>query len=160
VSTIAAFHGPNLERWLMKTLCGFVVARPTIFPRDQVANPVHAEWVRYLFGQAELTAPAGVYVSPTLGESRPVDPAGLRFTSLHARNQLSGIMVDMRILRFTFISIPWQSMIRGVLNDQSIRRPWRVNIGSQRAEWCLDFGWPNTSGPEARFRLDFGAAPA
>lgn len=160
VSTIVRFYGPNLERWLMKSLCGFVAARPSVFGSDKADAPVPDGLVRYLFGEGELAAPAGVYVSPKIGESRAVDPKGLTFTSLHARGEISGLMLDMRILRFTFISIPWQGTIRGVIDEASILRPWRISFRSGAATRCLDFDWPGESGPEARFQIAFGEGAA
>ena len=47
MSTVVRFHGPNLERWLMKSLCGFVAARPSIFGPYEAGKPVPDEWVRY-----------------------------------------------------------------------------------------------------------------
>ena len=113
------------------------------------------EWVRYLFGESKLVAPAGVYISPKAGESRAVNPNGFTFTSLHARGELSGLMLDMRLLRFTFISIAWQGTIRGFIDEASVRRPWRISIRSGAITRCLDFDWPGESGPEARFQIDF-----
>jgi hypothetical protein len=158
VSTVIRFYGPNLERWLMKSLCGFVAARPSVFLRSDASPPVPDTWVRYLFGDGDLVAPAGLHLSPKAGESRDVDPNGVTFTSLHARGEVSGLMLDMRILRFTFISIPWQGTIRGVLDESSVRRPRRVSIRSHRTGWCLDFDWPGDSGPETRFQIVIGDA--
>jgi len=39
VSTVVRFHGPNLERWLMKSLCGFVAARPSVFGPHEGVQP-------------------------------------------------------------------------------------------------------------------------
>lgn len=159
-STVVRFHGPNLERWLMKSLCGFVAARPSVFGSHEAGAPVPDAWVRYLFGESELVAPAGVYLSPKAGESRTVDPDGFTFTSLHARGELSGLMLDMRLLRFTFISIARQETIRGVIDEESVRRPWRISIRSGATTRCLDFDWPGESGPEARFQTAFGEGAA
>jgi len=160
VSTVVRFYGPNLERWLMKSLCGFVAARPSVFGSDDLSTPVPDAWVRYLFGESELAAPAGVYLSPKAGESRAVDPNSFTFTSLHARDELSGLLLVMRLLRFTFISIAWQGTIRGVIDESSVRRPWRISIRSGATTRCLDFDWPEESGPEARFQIDFGKGAA
>jgi hypothetical protein len=160
VSTLARFYGPNLERWLMKSLCGFAAARPGVFGSSDAHSPVPGDWVRYLFGEIDLDNPAGIYLSSRAGESRAVDPNGLTFTSLHARGELSGLMVDMRFLRFTFISIAWDGTIRGAIDDASIRRPWRIRIAAGASIRRLDFDWPEGSGPEARFRLDVGAGAA
>jgi len=156
VPTVVRFHGPNLERWLMKSLCGFVAARPSVFGSHEAGAPVPDAWVRYLFGESDLVAPAGVYLSPKAGESRTVDPNGFTFTILRARDELSGLMVDMRLLRFTFISIAWQVTIRGVIDEASIRRPWRISIRSGSTTRCLDFDWPGESGREARFQIASG----
>lgn len=160
VSTLDRFYGPNLERWLMKTLCGFAAARPGVVQSRHTASPVPDDWVHYLFGKGEILEPAGVYVSSKAGESRRASPNGLAFTSLHARGQLSGLMVDMRFLRFTFISIAWDGTIKGAIDEESVRRPWRIRIEAGASVRRLDFEWPEGGGPDARFRINVGPGAA
>jgi hypothetical protein len=69
-------------------------------------------------------------------------------------------MVDMRFLRFTFISIAWNGTTRGAVDEASIRRPWRIRIEAGASIRRLDFEWPDGSGPDARFRIDVGGGAA
>ena len=52
---VVAFNGHDLERWLLKTLCGLRARRGASIP---------PRWVRMLFGLEEILPPKGVYVYP------------------------------------------------------------------------------------------------
>jgi hypothetical protein len=158
ISTVSQFYGPNLERWLMKTLCGFATARASTLESSYSTPLVPEAWVRYLFCQAELDAPAGLYLTSTPGESVNMDPNGFTFTTLGARDTLCGLMVDMRNTRFIFIATPFHAAIGGVVTGDSVRRPWRLNFRSDTSQSLVELDWPGESGPEVRYQIVGGAA--
>jgi hypothetical protein len=158
VSTIAQFYGPNLERWLMKALCGFAMARAGALASSYTAPLVPDAWVRYLFCENELDPPAGLYLTSTPGQEVNIDPNGFTFTTLGARGTLCGLMVDMRNTRLIFIATSFQGQIGGVLTSDSVRRPWRMSFRCDAALSLVEFDWPGEAGPEVRYQIVAGAA--
>jgi hypothetical protein len=159
ISTVARFFGPNLERWLMKTLCGFATARRATLEVNTADPLVPEAWVRYLFGQVELQPPMGLYLSSTPGERVHIDPYGFTFTTLYARGTLAGLMVDIRNVRLMFVAVPWNGTLGGVFTEHTVRRPWRLSFQSDVAMSLVELEWPQKSGREVLFKIAVDNAP-
>jgi hypothetical protein len=61
VSTVVQFFGPNLERWMMKALCGLVASgQAARNDGTPLGNFVPEWWVRCLFADSDLVSPHGL----------------------------------------------------------------------------------------------------
>jgi hypothetical protein len=153
VSTSIRFYGPNLERWLMKTLCGLACARPKQAFPDPSNAVIPDYWVRYLFSEFDLQPPAGLYLSGAIGERIPSAVDHFTIATMNANGYLAGVMVHMRMIVFTLLARPAEGRFAGMLNDQSIRRPRALSFQSARTEWRLEFIGPGFSGPSINYRV-------
>jgi hypothetical protein len=59
---IAVFSGEDIERWMLKTLCGMVASGHVSKERIVQSNVVSETWVDVLFGRSTWQAPLGMYV--------------------------------------------------------------------------------------------------
>ena len=160
VSTVARFYGPNLERWMMKTLCGLALCWPQQAFPDQSNAVIPDDWVRYLFCERDVQPPAGLYISGAPGERIPTTRDQFTIGTINANGQLSGLMVYMRIVVFTFLAKPAEGRFAGLLHDHSIRRPRALSMQSERTEWRVEFTGPGFSGPSINYRVAVGEGTA
>jgi len=65
---IVALNGHDLERWCLKTLCGFLA---------RAGKPVPDLWVRILFGHGSLLQPRGLYIYAAVGDVLSGDAIGI-----------------------------------------------------------------------------------
>jgi hypothetical protein len=78
-------RGYDLERWLLKMLCGLVVSGNATLDGQRLSNwapPV--EWLDILFGTADVESPAGLH--SIVGKYRAAGSVSQRSPSLQVRN--------------------------------------------------------------------------
>lgn len=62
------FCGHDLERWLLKTLCGLIASKSLVLT-DDVELDIQREWLEILYGKSEFTDEAGLYICKTTGHA-------------------------------------------------------------------------------------------
>ena len=83
------FSGHDLERWLLKILCG--VAYSKAFPLETEADlSIPKQWLEILFGSSEFTNEQGLYVCISRGH-RFEGPHGVGLRAITGRGRLSGM---------------------------------------------------------------------
>lgn len=65
------FNGHDIERWMLKSLCGWIAARPSKGRRRFEISP---GWLMILFGLAPMPADCGLYVGVTGIDTAPSIP--------------------------------------------------------------------------------------
>jgi hypothetical protein len=85
------FSGHDLERWLLKILCGLVYSG-NFQTGDRAEVPIPEEWLQILFGYADFPEGQGLYVCTVSGH-RFEGPYGLRLQAIAGSTGLSGLGV-------------------------------------------------------------------
>ena len=85
------FSGHDLERWLLKILCGFVYSR-NLWSTDGTEVSIPTNWVQILFGNADFSDGQGLYICTQLGHQFS-GPFGLKLRPIGDSNGLNGIGV-------------------------------------------------------------------
>ncbi len=137
-----AFSGFDLERWLLKTLCGYVR-----LDGDEVPEA----WVRLLFCWNDLIAPCGLHVNVAIGDSFGGIPGNVIFATAYDnddnRTGCAFTLLGHRLL----LSLDGKRVFGAdELGKQSILRPshlrWTHSVTG--AVYTLWFSWVHiTPGP-------------
>ena len=83
------FSGHDLERWLLKILCGAIHSR-NLQIADSSTVPIPEAWLRILFGYEEFSNDRGLYVCRDLNH-RFEGPFGLKLQAISNSRGVSGL---------------------------------------------------------------------
>jgi hypothetical protein len=83
------FSGNDLERWLLKILCGMSCSRNLPLDRDADLS-IPQYWFDILFGNAEFPSEQGLYVCKSRGHCFE-GPRGLQLRAITGRGRLTGM---------------------------------------------------------------------
>jgi hypothetical protein len=86
---IYLFNGHDLERFLLKILCGLTYSQ-NISLEVEADLSIPEYWLRILFGEAELPDEQGLYVCKSRGH-RFEGPRGLQLRAITGRGRLTGM---------------------------------------------------------------------
>ncbi|MBI5374168.1 MAG: hypothetical protein HZA77_01960 [Candidatus Schekmanbacteria bacterium] len=86
---IHLFSGHDLERWLLKILCGIAYSNNLSFEFDTDLS-IPDYWLRILFGEAEFPNEQGLYVCKSRGYLFK-GPRGLQLRAIIGRGRLTGM---------------------------------------------------------------------
>ncbi len=62
------FSGHDLERWLLKTLCGLIASKSLVLTGN-VEPDIPREWLEILYGKSKFTDETGLYICKTTGHA-------------------------------------------------------------------------------------------
>jgi hypothetical protein len=61
--TVFGFNGHDIERWMLKPLCGFVYSKNSESQSGRIENREPSyQWLEFLFGHNELSAGLGLHI--------------------------------------------------------------------------------------------------
>lgn len=138
--------GAAIERWMLKSLCGFVAARtsPTHFP-DKVQNQRPPDWwIDILFGLTPMPAPMGLHFyggSPPAAEVKDFS-SGLQYRPLEQEDiGVYGAIFNLYTPRFllSLASPPQKS--EGTLLEYSVRHPANLVLSDGEYVHRVNFRW-------------------
>lgn len=86
---IYLFSGHDLERWLLKILCGITCSK-NISLETEADLSIPEYWLRILFGEAEFPDEQGLYVCKSRGHQFE-GPRGLQLRTITGRGRLTGM---------------------------------------------------------------------
>jgi len=86
---IFLFSGHDIERWLLKILCGLIFSK-NVSLEDEADLSIPDYWLRILFGEAEFSEEQGLYVCKSRGH-RFVGPKGLQLQVITGSDRLTGM---------------------------------------------------------------------
>ena len=148
ISTVVRFDGQNLERWMLKALCGLVAsgqaARQDGAPLDKA---VPDDWVRWLFGQADILPPLGLYFRGEIGDQQPIGPSVTIGPITTAGGKVVGLEFSFEWWQAVLVLVDWQGTATGAIRPTSIRRPQYVALKNENGEHRVEFAWPHSPGP-------------
>lgn len=132
-----AFHGYDVERWLLKMFCGYI---------HLDGDPVPEAWLRILFGEGPIRPPGGLHLNVNVGERLDEDIHAIAFeTARNAAGERVGCAVLLRGFRF-LLSLDGKR-VYGLdeLGKQSVLRPKHIRWlhGRTRVGYRVEFHWPS-----------------
>lgn len=138
-----AIHGYDLERWLLKLLCGMVAGgHAATAERKRYAREVPDRWVRILFGVEAMPPSWGLYVDGEVGAALPLGERTIQVVPLSANGELVGVRAALfgwtLTLSMTFTA-PHKST--GAITPTSIYRPSALIIPSPAGEKRIHIHW-------------------
>lgn len=143
----SSFSGPNLERWLLKALCGMVASKHAFDPHGNRMEPaVPITWIQHLFSPDDLPSPLGLYVNGDAGTKWDVRPTSFGLAPLGPEQKISGLAFSAFAFKCSVAVEPFSSAI-GAINPSSTRRPGFLRWHSTASKQTLDFCWAAGSSP-------------
>jgi hypothetical protein len=148
------FNGDDLERWMLKVLCGVAFANR----RDNVQLPGDwhppLEWLRIIFEGAPFPARCGlyghhkalnyhgaenaIYVHPIFGAICPIDPTGVPILRAKSRQPVACILSFFKCAMSLCVFPPTQRFIR---DNAAIFRPPKQTFSLPTNRASIWMGW-------------------
>jgi hypothetical protein len=146
-----AANGGDVERWLLKTLCGVLVSKSARSKDgDPIAPAVPDEWVRILYGRSFFAEHCGLYVNGRIGRQFKFEPRTVSFAPLSRNGAVGGLLAEVSGFRFALIMDA--SSYR---HDEEIHRPRYVNVANSASNKTLFFHWDG-SGEQSGIEFTWG----
>jgi hypothetical protein len=142
-------NGDKLERWLVKSLCGFIVSgNATLRGKKLVNERPPLAWLRFLYGLDRMPKGCGLYC-----QNRPKDPilesGSLGFASLiDGQNHVYGSMMQLMGFRFLLAMITPNKGNFGEYFKDAVFHPSRFAFGvkGENDSATIDFLWADGPG--------------
>lgn len=128
------FSGHDVERWLLKVLCG-LVAGMHLSGTDSITPQVPQGWLEVLFCKAEFAPGQGLYMCSEPGEVLE-GPTGLLLTPLLRRDSVTGLKVS--VCGYDLV------LALDLLQDQTRKlayRPMELHATGRDFEKSILFSW-------------------
>jgi hypothetical protein len=149
VSTAVIFNGNNLERWLLKTLCGLLASGSG---RTAAGVPIPAdvrdEWVAIQYGLADFIGVSGLYVPGKLMTILPTTPGQFSVGPLSRDDgKVVGLQAMLPLFHGLLVADNFSGRPQGAIDTDSVRRPsaliWTDGISEHRVQ----LNWEHGAGP-------------
>jgi len=135
------FNGHDIERWMLKTLCGAVVSRNAEIRTGEPNWRPSLGWLKILFGEEPFRPRCGMYFYSEVSD-KPYIERGFKFVSFS--NKMAGVygarisLNDERLV--LAMSAPPDDLGKTFIRDHAYRpQGLRFMIGS--CEKVVHFGW-------------------
>jgi hypothetical protein len=131
------FYGPDVERWLVKVICGCACSGALHAPSGAMTKwRPDPNWLNVLFRGAELRATRGLYYAPALG-AKPCTSF-----SILASEEKIPIGMALHFYGIPFIlSIEEQAMPLAGLLSGGIHRPKEIRLSSSSGGTLIHLHW-------------------
>lgn len=155
------FNGHDIERYILKALCGDGFAGKMNSPRGRITGwRPSAQWVRILYGLEPFPAGWGLYLAATPGESFNLDENVVGICPVtNDADELCGARFKVLGLEFELLmTIP--NPLQQHYSDNCRYRPNEVSFSDGRATQSILFGW-DVKGQGGTLHIDHisGAGP-
>lgn len=141
------FSGHDIERWLLKALCGGLAAGAfQTRAAERLQGDVPREWLELLFSRPHFPSGWGLYFTSEVGTRFDADER-LGVAAITVEGRVIGISATMRGIEFVLVvrDVPAPNKRAGALTASSLYRPeaFRVGYGSteKRGESVVRFCW-------------------
>jgi hypothetical protein len=131
------FSGHDIERWILKILCGLLSSRNLMLdgiPRE----PVPRKWLEILFGDADFGDGAGLYLCKQPGYLMEGEP-GLKMRAIAGHGQVTGIALWACSYEFILSTVGFPS--RQFDGRKVVYRPMELHSTSEDFEKSVLFSW-------------------
>jgi len=136
------FNGHDIERWMLKTLCGAVVSGNAEIRTGESNWKPPLEWFEILFGEDPFPPGCGLYFYSEITD-KPYIERGFKFTSFS--NKMSGVYgarISLNDERFVLgMSAPPEDLSETFIRDHAYRpqRLWFVSDSCEKV--VIHFDW-------------------
>jgi len=135
------FNGHDIERWMLKTLCGAVVSGNAEIRTGESNWRPSVEWLRILFGEERFPARCGLYFHSEV-TGKPSIEQGFKFISFS--NKIGGVYgarISLNDERFVIaMSAPPEDLSETFIRDHAYR-PQGLRFMIDSCEKVVHFGW-------------------
>lgn len=131
------FSGHDIERWLLKVLCGLAASR-SIPPHVTASTTVPKPWLDTLFGVTDFSAGQGLYVCCVPGEVF-AGPRGLVLAPLASQEELVGIGAS--VCGYDLILVMEPIADRTLNGRKFAYRPMELHTTGRSFEKSVMFSW-------------------
>lgn len=130
------FSGHDVERWLLKVLCGCLFSG--IFTPDHKNVPLPISWLNVLFGKEEFSGLGGLYVINELG-TKQCGPTGVWMTATTRNEDVSGLSLHVCATELVLntLGIPQ----RKFMGRRCAYRPFEIHTRGKQYEKSVIFTW-------------------
>ncbi len=136
------FNGHDIERWMLKTLCGTVVSGNALIKSGELNWKPPLGWLNVLFGVEPFTQRCGMYFHSEV-TGRPGVERGFKFVSFS--NPLGGVYgarISLNDERFVIaMSAPPEDLSETFIRDHIYRPQGLLFVMDDSREKVIHFGW-------------------
>jgi hypothetical protein len=140
---VALFNGHDLERWMLKVLCGVVTSDNAI--KDDVRiRPVAkppVQWLRTLFYHRPFPAQCGIYFMNAAVGTQDALVAGFSHAPLSRDNHVYGNIIGLNNIKFCLAMIPADRLSPNSILKDSIHRVEHLIFKAAHATHTLLLAW-------------------
>lgn len=134
---LCLFNGHDIERWLLKVLCGMFVSN-NLNPGRPVQKDIPLQWIEVLFQARGFDSGQGLYVCCSKGAILN-GPIGIALRPLGKENRIVGI--GLLVCGFELVLNMKPSRIQELLGRQVAYRPNELHITGPRYEKSVVLSW-------------------
>ena len=131
------FSGNDIERWLLKTLCGLIASKSIKFS-DDVNSEIPKEWLDVLYGISEFTNGKGLYICKSEGHLFS-GSHGLEARAIVNGGQVSGL--GLCICGYEFVLSMSGFHNRTFDGREFAYRPFELHAQGEEFEKSVFFSW-------------------
>lgn len=135
------FNGHDIERWLLKVLCGITYSKNLLFDSD-TDTTIPEYWLEILFGREQLPKHQGLYICKSSGH-RFEGPQGLKFRAITGRGRLTGI--GAVVCGYEMILSMSGFPTRLFDGREMVYRPFELYTVGQKYEKSIVFNWEGSA---------------
>jgi hypothetical protein len=133
------FNGHDIERWLLKVLCGLIASRSVTAAGGRGVSDIPAEWISALYG-GPFGDGQGLYVPKVVGETRRV------FRGVHAQavvrdGRSLGMFLVLNARLFVLTMAPDADWMRDNLERTCHYRPSELHMTGHASEHSVLLTW-------------------
>lgn len=138
------FSGADIERWLLKVLCGHASTGCNLFPHHDCDCTVPDRWVQIVFGAADFEPGQGLYVSRTRGEAVG-GPRDAAFSPIGWRGRLAGATVSLVGVTFVLLMHTEHPQRREYFGRSYVHRPLELWFYNAHSGTSIMLSWPGSA---------------
>jgi hypothetical protein len=129
IERVFLFNGHDLERWMLKTLCGIVYSNNASTLEEKITNwSPKITWLNMLFGIQKFQFGCGIYYEAKIGEKRDLYQ-GVDFAPLLDQdNIVAGGIINLKEHSFILVMLSPPQEKSGTILEHSVYRPTELVI--------------------------------
>jgi hypothetical protein len=158
--TVVRLNGHNLERWLLKTLCGILASgNGRSAAGVPLPSALREAWLAVLYGQADFIGTAGLYVPGKLMTMMPTTRGQFAVGPLSMDDgRVAGLQAMIPLFHGILVADNFRGKPTGAIDSDSVRRPsslvWTDGVVEHRVELVWEHG---ASGTEIKMMYERAA---
>lgn len=138
---IYLFNGHDLERWLLKVLCGIVNSKSLTID-EAIDMSIPRKWLDVLLGQNELEDGQGLYICNDIGHESK-GPIGIELRAITNEQRLTGLGVSVCGQELILSMTGFPSRLFD--SRRFVYRPFEIYTKKNVFEQSIVFSWDGTA---------------